>query len=349
MVKIKDIARLANTSIGTVDRAINNKPGISAETKQRILKIAASLDYTPNKIGQALVRKNKNIKLGFILGPTKNPYFEEMRLGLEQAKKELNEYGITTYIHAMDFNSEENQILLLEELKSLGVSGIALNAINSEKVRKAIDALVDSGIKIVTCNTDNKKSKRSCFIGFENEMSGRVAAELLAKFNGEKGRFLVDVGFKYILAHMDRLKGFKDKIAESYPDIKIVKIIESEEDDAKAFEKTLLALNEDPGINGIFEAGFGITGVVNAVKKKKLKQKVKILGYDYTSLTEHYVKEGLVDAIICQDPVKHGYVPLKILSELVMESKEPKHKVYLTGLDIRLRENLHINKQEWDI
>lgn len=349
MVKIKDIARLANTSIGSVDRAINNKPGISAETKQRILSIASMLNYTPNKIGQALVRKNKNVKLGFILGPTKNPYFEDMRQGLEQAKKELSEYGITTYIHAMDFNSEENQILLLGQLKKLGVSGIALNAINSENVRKAIDDLVDSGIKIVTCNTDNNKSKRSCFIGFENEMSGRVAAELLAKFNGEKGRFLVDVGFKYILAHMDRLKGFEEKIAESYPDIEIVKIIESEEDDTKAFEMTLLALNEDPGINGIFEAGFGITGVVNAVKAKNLQQKVKILGYDYTSITERYMKEGVIDAIICQDPLKHGYLPLKILSDLVMEAKEPKHKIYLTGLDIRLRENLNINKQNWEI
>ena len=349
MVKIIDIARLANTSRGTVDRAINNKPGVNAKTRQKILDIAAQLNYSPNKIGQALVRKNKNIKLGFILGPTKNPFFEEMRLGLEQAKKELNEYGITTYINAMDFNSEDNQIEMLHHFKHLGVSGIALNAINSEKVRKAIDDLVDSGIKIVTCNTDNNKSKRSCFIGFENELSGRVAAELLAKFNRGKGRFLVDVGFKYILAHMDRLKGFEEKIAESYPGIKIAKIIESEEDDTKAFEMTLCALNEDPGINGIFEAGFGITGVVKAVKAKRLKRKVKILGYDYTSITERYVREGAVDAIICQDPLKHGYLPLKILSELVMEAKEPKHKIYLTALDIRLRENLYKSKEDWEI
>jgi len=349
VVKIKDIARLANTSIGTVDRAINNKPGVSAKTKQKILDIASMLNYSPNKIGQALVRKNKNIKLGFILEPTSNPYFEEMRKGLEQAKNELNEYGITVHIFEMNIISEDNQIQLLEQLKSLGVSGIALNAINSENVRKAIDDLVDSGIKIVTCNTDNNKSKRSCFIGFENEKSGRVAAELLAKFNREKGHFLVDVGFKYILAHMDRLKGFEEKIAESYPDIKIVKIIESEEDDVNAFEMTLQALNEDPGINGIFETGFGITGVVNAVKTKGLQHKVKILCYEDISITERYVKEGLVDAIICQDPLKHGYLPLKILSELVMEAKEPKHKIYLTGMDIRLRENLYKNNQDWEI
>ena len=45
MTTMKDIAKMANTSIGTVDRALNNKPGVSAKTRERIMAIAESLDY----------------------------------------------------------------------------------------------------------------------------------------------------------------------------------------------------------------------------------------------------------------------------------------------------------------
>lgn len=349
MATIKDIARMADVSTGTVDRALNNKPGVSPKTRQKILDIAASLNYTTNRLGKGLTIKRQNIRLGFILEPIGNPYFEEMKRGVEKAKTELEEYGIITYIYVMNAYDESEQIRLMENLKNKGISGIALNAINSQKVCEKINELVDSKIKVVTCNTDNNRSRRHCFVGFQNELSGRVGAELLAKFTGEHGHFLLEIGFEYILAHKDRQKGFLDKISESYPEINIADVIESCEDDNIAFEKTLNALNANPAINGIFVAGYGVRGVVNAVKHKNLQQKVKILCYDYTFLTENYVKEGLVDAILCQDPLKHGYTPLKILSELVIDNKEPKHKIYLTNLDIRLKENINAGNQEWEI
>lgn len=61
MTTIKDIAKMANTSIGTVDRALNNKPGVSAKTRERIMAIAESLDYKPNRLGKALVLRNRNM------------------------------------------------------------------------------------------------------------------------------------------------------------------------------------------------------------------------------------------------------------------------------------------------
>jgi LacI family transcriptional regulator len=349
MTTIKDIARLANISLGTVDRALNNKPGVNEETRKKILRIAESLGYTPNRLGKALVLKKRNIKLGFIVEPTINPYFQELKRGVEQQKAKLEDYGIYTYIFTMNSYDESEQAGLLEKLKNLGVSGIALNAINSAAIKEKINSLVDGGIKVVTCNTDNSESRRSCFVGFQNELSGRVAAELLAKFTGNRGKFIVVIGFKYILAHIQRLKGFTDKINEAYPDIEVIQIIESKENDAAALEKTLAALNTRRNITGLYVAGFGISGVVNAVKIKDLQGKIKILCHDYTPATDNYVKEGIVDAAICQDPVEHGYMAMKILSELVINKKEPKKQIYLTNLDIRVRENLTTTTQDWEI
>ena len=51
-VTIKDIARICKVSEGTVDRALNARPGISKKTKEYILKVAKELNYTPNHLAR---------------------------------------------------------------------------------------------------------------------------------------------------------------------------------------------------------------------------------------------------------------------------------------------------------
>ena len=54
-VTIKQIAELANVSRGTVDKVLNHRPGVKAETKTKVLQIAKELNYEPNFLGKALL------------------------------------------------------------------------------------------------------------------------------------------------------------------------------------------------------------------------------------------------------------------------------------------------------
>jgi ABC-type sugar transport system substrate-binding protein len=194
---------------------------------------------------------------------------------------------------------------------------------------------------VVTCNTDNSGSKRNCFVGFENELSGRVAAEILVKLCGEAGKLVVCIGFKYILAHMHRLKGFTDKIQESFPEVSIARIIETEENDNVALEKALSVMNEVPDILGFYIAGYGAPGVVNALNIRNPEKRIRVLCHDHTPEHDKYVEAGVIDALICQDPVKHGYEAMKLLSEMVINNKESKNRIYLTNPEIKFKENLY--------
>ncbi|MDR3337653.1 MAG: LacI family DNA-binding transcriptional regulator [Treponema sp.] len=345
MVTMKDIARLAKTSLGTVDRALNNRPEVNEKTRKKILQIAESLNYTPNHLGKALGLKKQNIKLGFILEPTVNPYFLGIKQGIDQRSTELEHYGISTATFAMNSYNEREQIDLLDKLRDMGVSGIAINVINTPAVQKKIDALVKKGIRIVTCNSDITESKRSCYVGFENERSGRVAAEILAKLCGERGKVVIGIGFKYLQALMERLKGFSEKIHESYPHVAIERIIEIEENNKVAFEKALNTLKSCTEICGFYNTGFGVQGIIEAIKISKPKKKIRVICHDHTPQNEAYIKAGLVDVLICQDPVKHGYMAMKLLSEMVINNKEPENKIYLTSVEIKFAENLETSSR----
>ncbi len=67
---IKDVAQAANISIGTVDRVMHNRGGVSKKTEEKIKRIAAELNYTPSTIAQALVTQKNNIKIAVIYPDT---------------------------------------------------------------------------------------------------------------------------------------------------------------------------------------------------------------------------------------------------------------------------------------
>ena len=341
MATMKDIAKLANTSLGTVDRALNDKPGVSPKTRQRILELAESLHYTTNKHGKALVLKRRNTCLGCIVEPLSNPYFQDLKRGLEEAGKELEDCGITTHILEMTGYDEDEQIACMERLREQNVSGIVMNAIRSERMISQIDRFVEQGIRIVTCNTDCEHSKRDAFVGVDNEQMGRLAAELLAKLMGRSGSALVVTGFANISAHTLRDAGFRRKIAESYHNISVVAGIESHENDAIAEQNTLKALAEHPDISGIFVAGYGVLGVIAALEKQNKSESVRVICCDHTPITDALMRADKLDAILCQDAVQHGFLSLKTLGDMVMYKNAHPGTIHLTNIEIRLQENLN--------
>ena len=69
MATIKEIAELAGVSRGTVDRVLNHRGFVNADTEKKVLEIAGLLNYQPNKAGMALAAQKKKYVIGLILSP----------------------------------------------------------------------------------------------------------------------------------------------------------------------------------------------------------------------------------------------------------------------------------------
>ncbi|MFJ5774696.1 LacI family DNA-binding transcriptional regulator [Streptomyces sp. NPDC093094] len=89
---IIEVAELAGVSRQTVTRAMNDMPGISAETKKRVLEAAEQLRYRPSRFGRELVQQSTR-SLGLVVSDLANPYFSE--LASEVAKVAIaNEWSL---------------------------------------------------------------------------------------------------------------------------------------------------------------------------------------------------------------------------------------------------------------
>src|ERR1700759_4150219 len=85
---IKEIAEAVGVSIGTVDRALHSRPGISEATRARILKAAAALGYRPNLAARHL-KLGRQRQISVQLPQEIASYFDALRQGIQQAAAQL--------------------------------------------------------------------------------------------------------------------------------------------------------------------------------------------------------------------------------------------------------------------
>ncbi len=121
MTTIKEIALRCGVSEGTVDRALNGRPGIREATKARILAVARELSYTPNRVAQSLAT-GRTRTIGIVCFDLTNNCFTKLIDAIEAEAKEQG-YFITLILTHKDLHHEMDGLRYLAERK---VDGIGL-------------------------------------------------------------------------------------------------------------------------------------------------------------------------------------------------------------------------------
>lgn len=118
-VTMEDIAREAGVSTMTVSRVLNNKGETSADTRERIYRIANELDYRPSRIARSLATQ-QSYTLGLIVPDIANPYFAELASGAEKIAWEQG-YNVLLCNTQENAEREQDVLRLLEETQVDGV------------------------------------------------------------------------------------------------------------------------------------------------------------------------------------------------------------------------------------
>jgi LacI family transcriptional regulator, galactose operon repressor len=175
-VTIRQLARLSGVSIGTVSRALNGYSDVNPETRERIMRLAQELDYTPAAAARSLVTQRSHV-IGVFLETgeghpdLQHPFFHEVLGGLKgrigaggydlllfASERPGNGYGPHSYLkraqhHAVeavammgvDPNDDEVRRLVRAELPCVGVDvelqGPATQTVMSDNVAGAVAAV----------------------------------------------------------------------------------------------------------------------------------------------------------------------------------------------------------------
>ncbi|MBP2657591.1 MAG: transcriptional regulator, LacI family [Firmicutes bacterium] len=338
-VTIKSVAEAANVSRGTVDKVLNDRPGVSDEVREKVKNVAKGLGYTVNLVGKALAFQKNPIKIGVIILNKKDGLFKEIYKGIKLAHNELKDSGIIIECCVMQNFDVDEQLKYIKELEKKNIRALALSPLDEEAVKNELNRLAKKDIKIITFNTDVPGINKICFVGQDLKKSGRVAGQLIGDLLPNGGDVAIITGPAKIKALEERKAGFEELIEAEYPNIKIIDTVEIVQDKKSSYLKTIELLEAHSNLNAIFITGGGIGGVGRALHQLN-KKKVKFVCFDLLPETIELMKDKTIDFTITQEPLMQGYLPIKILFDYFFLNKIPEKEYLYTKLEIKIRENI---------
>lgn len=132
---IKDVAKLAEVSISTVSRVINESKPVSPEARRRVLKAIDELGYKPNEIARSLVTKKSNL-IGVIVDDIGNSYVAQIVRGIEEVGR-MYKYDI---VLCSSYGDEETELRFIQLLMQKQVEGIIIvSEIETKKITENIN------------------------------------------------------------------------------------------------------------------------------------------------------------------------------------------------------------------
>ncbi len=169
--------------VSTVSRSLNGSYGIHRDTREKVLAIAARLNYRPNRVARNLVT-GRSHTVGLIVSDIRNPFFAEVVRGAEDAACEA---GCEIVLCNADLDSGK-QARYVQSLLDKRVDGILMNSVGGLD-RPQQEQLALSGIPVVLLNRPRSGSNFST-VTADNQEGGYLAGEHLAKLGHRKVAYL---------------------------------------------------------------------------------------------------------------------------------------------------------------
>lgn len=340
-VTMQKIAELAHVSRGTVDRALNRRPGVDPEVAARIREIAKELGYVPGRAGRALSTRKRPVRLGLLLNSAGNPFYAEVLRGVHAARQSYADFNIELDIREVKGYDPATQLESLESLAEGGIQALVLTPINEQAVADRIDLLAQSGIPVVTLNSDIENTRRMCYVGCNYLASGQTAAGMLRLLAENGARVGIVTGSVRMLGHNQRIAGFRDGI-RAYPDaqITVVDIAENNDDDETSYRVTRAMLEAHPEIDAVYFTAGGTAGGVRAIAELREDGYPTVITCDATPEIRGLVGAGKIHATICQQPYEQGFLAVKLLLDRVLFGQTPADDCCYMQNEIKIRENI---------
>ncbi len=178
------------------------------------------------------------------------------------------------------------------------------------------------------------------FVATDNYKGGVLAAQKMGELLQGKGEIFLIRYQEGSASTMKREKGFRDTITTEFPDVSLlVQDQYAGSTTETAYQMAENLLGRFPEVDGIFCPNESSTfGTLRALQESGLVAKVKFVGFDSSPKLVQALREGHIQALILQDPMKIGYLGVKQMV-FYLKGQEIEKRID-TGVYIATRENM---------
>ena len=274
---------------------------------------------------------------------TSHAFWQSIHAGAAKAGKEL---GVTiVWRGPLREDERESQISEVERFVTSGVSGMVLAPLDEVALAQPVADAKRNNIPVVVIDSGLKGNDYVSFVATDNRLAGRLAGEQLATLLHDKGRVVLLRYAEGSDSTLQREAGFLEAI-QSRPGLQIVSANQYGGADVegayKKSEALLSGLKRADGtlaVDGIFTPNESTTlAMMRVLVDNGWSGKVKFIGFDASESLLEGMRDGHLDAVVVQDPVKMGYLGVKtVVAHIHGEKVEPRID---TGVRLVSREHM---------
>ena len=341
-IRLVDIAKKANVSLGTVDRVVNNRGKVAPETEKNIRRILNEFDYQTNLMASSLSSKKRPVFTALVPKPQGEDYWYKILSGIETTEKTVIQFGvkITKLLYDQDDNIQFAN--LASQILKTRCEGVLLAPLFHKEAKGFVHELEKENIPFVVIDSPIEGSRALCSISQDYFQSGVLATKLI-DYGLDKNDELLSISnlmyADYFEHVQDRLKGLKYFFETQTMKKRIIHFLEIVN---PKFEKLAILLKEKllqfPEIKGIFIDNSKAHWVGRILEENNISE-IKLIGFDLIEQNIRYLQNGIIDFILFDYAENQGEQGLQILFDYVVTKKTIVKKIKMP-IYIVTKENL---------
>lgn len=336
---IKAIAKLAGVSIGTVDRVLHKRGRVSPATEKRILDIVKDLEYKPNIFARNL-KLAKTFDFGVLMPqPAQDSAYWTLPLkGVARAEAGLRSQKVRIHRFFYNKHAETSLYAIRRKLLAASLDGLLIAPVASRPFERLLRSL-PHGLPCVFFDSFLPGIPHLSSIGQDSFQSGVLSGRLMKMLITEPGHVAVIRMLPKDFHIDDRVRGFLTYCRQC-PQV-TSGIYEADGDESHGAADRVFAriFRQHPDLRGIFVSNANTHRAAAYVAARSSAGQVHVIGYDLIDENVRYLREGVVDFLISQQPERQGYEGIITLYRHVV-LKEPVPKKVTMQIDIVTTENV---------
>ena len=333
---LAEIADYAKVSVGTVDRVIHNRKGVSEKTKKLILEIIDKYGYQPNPIASQL-KSNKPLAIGVLLPylETGCDYYRNLFDGMNQAVEQLNPFKIELKLIDFDRNTPGDAIRKCTPFLAEPFDALITSPVVPEEHMEIISKLGDK--PFIYIDTSLGTTQPLVTISQNPYKGGYCAGRIMRMFQ-DSGKFACVRMYSSAYNLRERVRGFTDYIQKDAGSTVLDELYTGVTDAGYYnFLKELFQKHND--IKGIFVPHAEVNLTAYFLADQGLKSRVTVIGYDLVEQNRQGLLDGSIDCIIGQRPEQQGLEAVYKLYQYCLLHQQVPARVDMP-IDVYFKENI---------
>lgn len=343
---MEDVAELAGVSIGTIDRVLHNRKGVSEETKTKVLQIIKEIGYKPN-INASLLSQKKVFRIIVIIPYfQQGDYWEMIYDGVIQSQESNMKIIKVDVIYYNQFDVDSFYKACLHT-QSLEIDGVLIAPIYKKEASAFVKSLNEKKIPVVFVDTKVNDCEYLAYFGAPLFESGYLAAHLL--FNEKNVTEIVNFnvyrdGAAPNESMLKRTEGLKGYLKDHNIECKIHDFSIKPYDFMYNINLFDSFFKEHPDIDHIITLNSRAYIISEWMEMRGIKNK-KLLGFDMLQKNLEGLKKGYISVLIAERTVIHVQKSMQALIDFLAFDKKPANKDNMFPIDILNKYNVDFYKE----